>query len=125
MGVAAEMHDLDSEGEQPATVKLAVGIGDGSLNVDGKLRLVPMGFAGHVVIDKLNLPDVVTASSVVAPEILPAGRLALDLHVDAGALAPVPGDLNVTGTIVTEGRASCAAGVERARPRCAIARLCV
>ncbi len=100
VGVAAEMHDLASEGEQPATVKLAVGVGDGSLNVDGKLRLVPVGFAGHVVIDKLNLPDVVTASSVAAPEILPAGRLALDLNVDAGALAPAPGDLNVTGKIV-------------------------
>ena len=100
VGVGAEVHDLAGEGEHPATVKLAVGIGDGSLKADGTLRLVPLGFAGHVVIDKLNLPDVVTASSAVAPEILPSGRLALDLNVDAGVLAPTPGDLNVTGRIV-------------------------
>ena len=99
VGVAAEVHDLSGEGEQAGTVKLALGIGDGSLNVDGKVRLVPTGFAGHVVIDKLNLPDVVTASSAVAPEILPAAHLALDLHLDAGSLAPTPGDLNAAGTI--------------------------
>jgi hypothetical protein len=100
VGVAAEAHDLNGEGEQAGTVKLALGIGDGSLNLDGKVRLVPTGFAGHVVIDKLNLPDVVTASSAVAPEILPAGKLALDLNVDAGALAPAPGDVDVSGKIV-------------------------
>jgi hypothetical protein len=100
VGVAAEAHNLSGEGEQAGTVKLALGIGDGSLNVDGKVRLVPTGFTGHVVIDKLNLPDVVTASSAVAPEILPAGKLALDLNVDAGALAPAPGDVDVKGTIV-------------------------
>jgi hypothetical protein len=98
VGVAAEAHNLSGEGEQAGTVKLAIGIGDGSLNVDGKVRLVPTGFAGHVVIDKLNLPDVVAASSALAPEILPAGKLALDLNVDAGA--PASGDVDVKGTIV-------------------------
>src|SRR5262249_61020544 len=65
VGVAAEVHDLAGEGDQPAAVKLGLAIGDGSINVDGKLRLTPIGFGGHIKIDKLNVPDVVTASSVV------------------------------------------------------------
>jgi hypothetical protein len=99
VGVAAEVHDLAGEGDQPGAIKLGLTIGQGSLNVDGKLRLTPIGFGGHIVIDKLNVPDVVTASSAVAPAIVPAARLALDLNVDTGSLAPTPGDLNVTGTI--------------------------
>jgi len=99
VGVAAEAHDLAGEGDQPAAVKLGLTVGEGSLNVDGKLRLTPIGFGGHIVVDKLNVPDVVVASSAVPPEILPAARLALDLNADTGSLAPTPGDLNVTGTI--------------------------
>ncbi len=99
VALTAEVHDLAGEGDQPAAVKVGVGIGGGSLDVDGKLRLVPLGFAGHIVIDKLNLPDVVTASSVLPQEILPAAHLALNLQVDSGSLAPTPGDVNASGTI--------------------------
>ena len=99
VGVAAEVHDLAGEGHQPAAVKLGLTVGEGSLNVDGKLRLAPIGFGGHIVIDKLDVPALVVASRAVPPEILPAARLALDLHADTGSLAPTPGDLNVTGTI--------------------------
>ncbi|MFI5396273.1 MAG: DUF748 domain-containing protein [Candidatus Binatia bacterium] len=99
VGVAAEVHDLAGESDQPAAVKLGLTVGEGSLNVNGKLRLTPIGFGGHIAIDKLNVPEVVAASSAVPPEILPAARLALDLNADTGSLAPTPGDLNVTGTI--------------------------
>jgi uncharacterized protein involved in outer membrane biogenesis len=98
-GVGAEVHDLVGEGDQVAALKLGLTIGEGSLNVDGNLRLAPIGFAGHIVIDKLSVPEVVVASSVVPPEILPAARLALDLNAETGSLAPTPGDLTVTGTI--------------------------
>jgi hypothetical protein len=99
LAVAAEVHDLAGEGAQPATVKLGVGIGEGSVNVDGKLRVVPIGFGGHIVVDKLDLPRIVSVSGAVAPEILPAAHLGLDLHLDAASLAPTPGDVNVAGTI--------------------------
>lgn len=99
VGVAADVHDLAGEGDQPAAVKLGLTVGEGSLKVDGKVRLTPIGFAGHIVTDKLNVPEVVVASSALPPEMLPAARLALDLNADTGSLAPTPGDLNVTGTI--------------------------
>lgn len=99
VGVTAAAHHLAGEGDQPAAVKLTLGVGEGSVDVDGALRLTPIGFGGRVVIDKLNVPDVVIASSALSPELLPAARLAVDLKVSAGSLASTAGDVDVSGTV--------------------------
>lgn len=99
VGVAGVVKDLADEGEQPGAVKMQLKVGDGSLGVDGQLRLAPIGFAGRMTADNLNVPDAVTAFAAAPPVLVKSARLSSDLVVAAGSSAPTLGDINVRGTI--------------------------
>jgi len=87
------------ESAAPAHLKLALGAGDGSVAVDGELRVAPVGFDGAVRVDRLDLPPLVAALGALAPGVLQKGQLAADLRVAAGVAAPTPGDVRVQGTV--------------------------
>lgn len=97
--VALTAHDLTGDGDTPAPVTLAVGVEDGTLSVDGALRIAQPGFAGHVKLDALPLPQLVALAGVLPAGVLQAGRLAVDLTVEAGSQAQPPGDVRVAGAI--------------------------
>src|SRR5262249_28095492 len=90
---------LEGQGDAVAPVSLALAVGDGSVNVDGKLRVRPLGFDGRVKASQVSLPDVVTTAGAFPPGVVQNARLDADLGVAAGVLAPTPGDVRVEGTI--------------------------
>jgi Domain of Unknown Function (DUF748) len=99
VGVEMEAHRLAGDGSEPAPVKLAVRLGDGTLGVDGGLRIAQPGFAGTVTLARLSLPGLVSAAAALPPDVLQKGVLAADLEVAAGSSAPTPGDVRLSGKI--------------------------
>src|SRR5262245_48009306 len=90
---------LRSEGADPATVAIELGLGDGTLTIDGKTRVQPLGFEGRVTASQVSLPDIVATAGAFPPGVVQRARLDADLGITAGALAPKPGDIRVEGTI--------------------------
>jgi hypothetical protein len=81
----------------PAHVKLALAAGEGSVGVDGALRVVPMSFDGTVTVERLDIPPVVAALGALTPGMLQKGRVAAALRVAASS-AP-PGAVRVQGSL--------------------------
>ena len=46
-------------------ISMALAVGDGTVNVDGSLRVQPLGFDGRVRASQVPLPDVVTTVGAV------------------------------------------------------------
>jgi len=99
VGCTLRARQLRSEGTDPATVAIELGLGDGTLAVDGKTRVQPLGFDGRVKASQVSLPDIVATAGAFPPGVVQRARLDADLGIAAGALAPTPGDIRVEGTI--------------------------
>ena len=99
VGIEMEAHRLAGDGDEPAPVNLAVRLGDGALGVDGGLRIARPGFAGTVTLERLSLPDLVSAAAALPADVLQKGVLGANLEVAAGSSAPTPGDVRLSGTI--------------------------
>ena len=103
VGVELEAHELSGDGDEPAPVRLALRLGDGSLGLDGGLRIARIGFAGTLTLDRLPLPALAGLAGTLPPNVVQKGALSADLAVAAGSSAPTPGDARVQGKIaVTE-----------------------
>ena len=98
VGVSVDAHALAGDGTAPAPVRLGLAVGDGSLVVDGSVRLAPPGFEGQVTIERLPLPDLAGAASLMPPHVLQTGRLGAELAIAAGTDA-APGDVRVHGKL--------------------------
>ncbi len=99
-GCTLTVRDLRSEGSDPAAIALTLGIGDaGTITVDGKTRIQPLGFEGRVKASQVPLPDIVATVGAFPPGVVQRARLDADLGVAAGVLAPAAGDVRVEGTI--------------------------
>src|SRR4029077_16239132 len=101
-GVQLTVRHLAGQGDDVAPIALALAVGDGTVNVDGKLRVQPLGFEGRVKASQVPLPDVVTTAGAFPPGVVQSALLDADLGVAAGVLAPTPGDVRVEGTIAFE-----------------------
>jgi hypothetical protein len=102
-GCTLTARDLRSEGMDPASIALALGVGDaGKITVKGKTHVQPVGFEGRVQASQVPLPDVVATMGAFPPGVLQRARLEADLGVAAGALAPTAGDVRVQGTVALE-----------------------
>jgi hypothetical protein len=101
-GVQLTVHHLAGQGDEVAPISLALAVGDGTVNVEGKLRVQPLGFDGRVKATQVPLPDVVTTAGAFPPGVVQSALLDADLGVAAGVLAPTPGDVRVEGTIAFE-----------------------
>lgn len=99
VGIQLAVSDVRDQSEQPSPVQLSVGIGDGTIGLDGGLRTVPPGFDGHLKIERLDIPTLVAVAGVVPPQLLRSATLETDLTVALGSSAPTPGDVQVGGTI--------------------------
>ncbi len=100
VGCTMTARRLRSEGGDPASVSIELGIGDGgTLTIDGETRIQPLGFDGRAKAAQVPLPDIAATAGVFPPGVLRWGRLDADLGVAAGVLAPTPGDVRVEGTI--------------------------
>src|SRR5262249_56739100 len=98
-GVQLTVRDLAGQGDDVAPISMALAVGDGTVNVDGGLRVRPLGFDGRVRASRVPLPDVVTTVGAFPPGVVQNALLDADLGVAAGGLAPTPGDVRVEGTI--------------------------
>lgn len=100
VGCTLAVRRLRSEGSDPASVSIELGVGDGgTLTVDGKTRIQPLGFDGRVKASQVPLPDIVATVGAFPPGVVQRALLDADLGVAAGVLAPTPGDVRVEGTI--------------------------
>lgn len=99
-GCTLSVDGLRGQGTEPATISLALGIGDGgTVTVDGKTHIQPLGFAGRVSASQVPLPDIVATAGAFPPGVVQRAALDADLGIAAGLLAPVAGDLRAEGTI--------------------------
>ena len=99
VGVELEARGLSGDGDEPAPVRLALRLGDGSLTAEGGLRVGRPGFAGSLTLDKLPLPELAALPGALPPNVVQKGVVSAELGVAAGSSAPVPGDVRVQGKI--------------------------
>jgi len=99
VGVEVEAHELSGDGDEPAPVRLALRLGDGSLGADGGLRIARIGFAGTLTFDKLPLPELAMLPGTLPANVVQKGTLSADLALAAGSSAPTPGDVRVQGKV--------------------------
>src|SRR5207249_540802 len=92
VGVDVEASELTSDGDEPAPVRLALGLLDGSLRVEGGLRIARPGFTGTLTLDRLSLPELAGLAGALPPGIVQQGVLGAELALAAGSSAPTPGD---------------------------------
>jgi hypothetical protein len=99
-GCTLKARNVRSEGEDPATLSLVLTVGDGgTITVDGKAHIQPVGFDGSVRAEHLALPDIVVTAGAFPPGVVQSALLGTDLGIAAGVLAPTRGDVVVKGTI--------------------------
>jgi hypothetical protein len=99
-GCTLKAANVRSEGEDPATLSLVLTVGDGgTIWLDGKAHIQPLGFDGSVRADHVSLPDIVATAGVFPPGVVQSALLTTDLGIAAGVLAPTKGDVVVKGTI--------------------------
>src|SRR5437870_3648159 len=72
---------------------------DGSLAVEGGLRVGRPGFAGSLTLDQLPLPELAALPGALPPNVVQKGVVSAELALAAGSSAPTPGDLRVQGNI--------------------------
>jgi hypothetical protein len=90
-GCTLGVRNLRSEGADPATIALALGIGEeGTVAIDGRTHIQPLGFAGDLKAAQVPLPDILATFGVFPPGVAQRARLQVDLEVAAGTLAPTP-----------------------------------
>src|SRR5438094_2844156 len=99
VGVELEARGLSGDGDEPAPVRLALRLGDGSLTAEGGLRVGRPGFAGSLTLDKLPLPELAALPGALPPNVVQKGVVSAELGGAAGSSAPVPGDVRVQGKI--------------------------
>src|SRR5262245_9410237 len=100
VGCTLRASNVRSEGEYPAAIALELTVGDGgSIKVDGKAHIQPVGFDGSVRAAQVPLPDIVATVGAFPPGVVQSALLNTDLGIAAGLLAPTPGDVVVKGTI--------------------------
>jgi hypothetical protein len=88
IGVGLKASDLSGGADYPAHVALALTVGDGSVSVDGVLRLHSLGFAGTIRSANLSVPEVLTSATTLPRGLLRAGRLSGELRLEAGMAVP-------------------------------------
>jgi hypothetical protein len=99
-GCTLKVRNLRSEGTDPAAILLALGVGDeGTITVDGRTHIQPLGFDGRVKATQVPLPDIVATVGAFPPGVVQRAHLDADLGIAAGMLAPTAGDIRVEGTI--------------------------
>jgi hypothetical protein len=99
VGVDLEARDLAGDGDAVAPVKLGLTVGEGSLGVEGGLRIAQPGFGGTLALARLSLPELATLAGMLPPNVLQKGVLGAELAIAAGSSAPTPGDVRVQGRI--------------------------
>src|SRR5436309_317145 len=99
VGVDVEASELASDGDERAPVRLAVGLRDGSLRVEGGLRIARPGFTGTLTLDRLSLPELAGLAGALPPGTVQKGVLGAELALAAGSSAPTPGDVRVQGKV--------------------------
>jgi hypothetical protein len=104
IGVELTASDLAGDADYPAHVGLALTVGDGSLNVDGALRLHFPGFAGTLRTANLSLPEILRSTTALPSDLLQTGRLSTALTVEAGMAVPdgvaiAPRDVRARGHV--------------------------
>src|SRR5262249_3392842 len=100
VGCTLRASNVRSEGEDPAAIALELLVGDGgSIKVDGKAHIQPVGFDGSVGAAQVPRRGIVAPVGAFPPGVLRRALLNTDLGIAAGSLAPTPGDVVVKGTI--------------------------
>src|SRR5262249_2123121 len=100
VGCTLRATNVRNEGEDPAAIALELLVGDGgSIKVDGKAHIQPVGFDGSVRAAQVPLPDIVATVGAFPPGVVQSALLNTDLGIAAGLLAPTRGDVVVKGTI--------------------------
>jgi Domain of Unknown Function (DUF748) len=101
LGVDADVRKLASPTTGASPVSLSVHEGEGSLGLDGKLTLEPLGWNGKLAIHELALAPLAARAPVPGAELLRGGRARADLEIilaGKGSSAPGAADLRVAGT---------------------------
>jgi hypothetical protein len=98
VGVRLEAQGLSGPTHDGSPVTLGLAIGEGSLAIDGRLRLAPLGFDGTVKAAALDVPQLVDATKAMPPGVLQVAKLDTDLALKLGSAAPTPGDVTLSGT---------------------------
>src|SRR5262249_25699638 len=100
VGCTLKATNVRSEGEDPAAIALQLMVGDGgTITVDGKTHIQPVGFDGSVKAEHVPLPDIVATVGAFPPGVVQSALLHTDPGIPPGALGPPPGDVVVKGTI--------------------------
>jgi hypothetical protein len=99
VGLALEVRGLAGDGDAPAPTKLDVTMDPARISVEGGARIAQPGFDGTVSVTDLSLPDMITISGALLPELLQQGKLGAELQVAAGSAAEPAGDVAVKGTV--------------------------
>jgi hypothetical protein len=99
VGVQLDAKALSGPKHESSPVTLALAIGDGSLAVDGTLRLEPIGFDGTVKAAGLDVPQLVDVVQAMPKGVLQVAKLDTDVTLKLGSSAPTAGDAVVSGTL--------------------------
>jgi len=94
--------------DTPAHVQLALTVGNGSVKVDGQVRVPSPGFAGRVLVADVSLPELLAAAGVGPAGMIHAGRLTSELSVEVGLRAAEDGTVVGTHDVRVRGRISLA-----------------
>ena len=108
VGVGLELTDLADHSDQPAHIALALTAAQGTVNVDGGVRVAPPGFGGTLRIAELSLPELGAAAGALPKDLLQAARLASDLTVEAGLAASQDGGALAASDVRVHGKLSLA-----------------
>ncbi len=90
--------DLADSADASGHVNLQLAIGDGSLNLDGDVRVQPPAFGGKLKLTALPIPELIKASGAVPQSPLESAKLDTDLEIEAGL--PAGGDASASSTDV-------------------------
>ena len=107
VGVGLDLTDLADHADQPAHIALALTAGQGTVNVEGGVRVAPPGFGGTLKIADLSLPELGIASAL-PKDLLQAARLGSDLTVEAGLAATKEGSALAASDVRVQGKLSLA-----------------
>jgi hypothetical protein len=99
VGVRLDAKALSAPAHDGSPVTLGIAIGDGSLAVDGTLRLEPIGFDGTVKAAALDVPQLVDVVQAMPKGVLQVAKLDTDVALKLGSSAPTGGDAVVSGTV--------------------------
>jgi hypothetical protein len=92
VGVDITASDFADGAEQPGQLRLVATVGNGSVTVDGGLRLSRLGFAGTLRAAAFPLSEVLSAIAIPPADLLQAAELEAQLTVEAGLSTAPPGD---------------------------------